>query len=120
LALAAFVPYNSGFSGGEVQGMLNDISAATKTNGGLLNAGSGISDGSVSNPQLATGFQDLMTLLGTNPEEFSKSGGTGPIDQQLTAMGYGGLLGGGAPITTPLKGSKTGWLGGGYTGKSRA
>lgn len=120
LALAAFVPYNSGFSGPEVQGMLNDISAATKANGGLLNAGSGISNGSVSNPQLANAYQDLTTLIGDNPEEFSKSGGTSPIVQQLTAMGYGGLLGNGgllngaSPITTALSGSKTGWLGGGY------
>lgn len=123
LALAAVVPYNSGFSGSEVQGMLNDISAATKANGGLLNAGSGISNGQVTNPQLANAFQDLTTLIGTNPAEFTKSGGTSPIDQQLTAMGYGGLLSGGTnstPTTSPLKGSRSGWLGGGYSGAKLA
>ena len=117
LALAAFVPYNAGFSRSQVQGLLNHIQAATKANGGLLNAGSGISNGQVSNPQLATGFQDLTTLLGTSPEEFSKAGGTGPIDKQLAAMGYGSLFGGPSTpqITAPL-GPKNSWMGNGDFG----
>ncbi len=94
LALAALVPYNSGFSVNEVQGMMQQIQQATAANGGPLNAGSGISDGSVSNPQLASAYQDLITLLGDNPEEFSKSGGTGYFLPLLKSLGYGNLLAG--------------------------
>ena len=120
LVLAATVPYNSGLGISDINSMEQQVANATKANGGPINAGYAMNpDGSI-NQANSQALTSLYTLLGDNPDEFTKAGGMGPVDQFLTTLGYGNLIGGAyQPITAPTPGGR-GWLGGGYTGKSRA
>jgi hypothetical protein len=118
IALAAFMPDNPGFGIGELQSMEQQIANATKANGGPINAGYALNpDGTINQAHSQT-LNDLYTLIGDDWTEFKHAGGTGPIDSLLTSLGYGNLLAPQQPITSPAPGGR-GWLGGGYTGKSR-
>jgi len=118
LALAAFVPYNSGLSVSDINNMEQQVGNATKANGAPINAGYAMNPDGTINQANAQALTSLYTLLGDNPEEFMKAGGTGPVDQFLTGLGYGGLLSGGTPITAPAPGGR-GWIGGNSRGTVR-
>lgn len=116
LALAALVPYNSGFSIGEINSMEQDVANATQANGGPINAGYVLNPDGTVNQAHAQSLNDLYTLIGDNSDEFTKAGGQDAVVQFLASLGYGPLFAGSAPITSPAPGGR-GWLGGGYTGK---
>lgn len=118
LALAALVPYNAGLSIGDVNSMEQAVAQATKANGGPLSAEYAMNPDGTVNQGHSQVLDDLYTLIGDNPDEFTKAGGQDRVVNYLTQLGYGGLLGAGTPITAPAPGGR-GWLGGNSRGTQR-
>lgn len=86
--LAAFVPDSAELTPSKIAQMENEVSAATKANGGLLGASYTQNPNGTINQAHYQTLSDLMTLESENPQEFAKAGGTGPITQYLQSLGY--------------------------------
>jgi hypothetical protein len=116
-ALAAYMPDNPGFSRADLSGMEQQIAQATKANGAPLNAGYALNPDGTINQAHAQLLDSLYSLEGDNPAFFKHAGGPTPVNQFLQSLGYGTTRD--AAITSPSPTGR-GWLGGGYTGASRA
>lgn len=105
LALAAFVPHNSGFSIGDVNNMEQAVANATKANGGPIGFDYGFNPYGTNDQSKMTAANDLQTLLSDSSDEFTKAGGQDAVYQFLNNLGYGNLTNGmpGA-ITSPFGG----------------